>query len=253
MALEGKRFRRRKKEDIQIEGYFVDHATDVTPGVDRADETHHLYGKDSPETDVQHNMGTLSLTVLDKFTNNAILDLITNQNPDAGGAKQYRAQDLISAHIWANVKDEKNTKYIKSWFLGGWSPGLPLPSGDVNAKAQRVLTGNANLPREFESAWIKMKKVASGGSPTLGGDVPVLVPGESGIYAVAVKAIKDSGGVFEQEDVDVTAAMISGAGAISFAEIGAQASISAPTHAAVYYLQTGTGVYPAVKSDKLRA
>src|SRR5687768_10726294 len=81
MSTSGRRFRRRKKEDLFVEGYFIDHANDLMPGLDRNEEIHHLYGKDSPETDIQHNVGTLTIGVLDKFVNNAILDLITGQDP----------------------------------------------------------------------------------------------------------------------------------------------------------------------------
>jgi len=149
MALEGRRFRRRKKEDVFVEGYFIDHANISTPDINKTDETFHLYGKDSPETDVQHNFGTLTLGVLDKYTNNAILDLITAQDPADTAPHRYQVDDLTSVHVWANVKDTKNTKYVKSWFMGGWSPGLPMPSGNPEAKAEVQIAGNGHLPYEF--------------------------------------------------------------------------------------------------------
>lgn len=253
MATEGRRFRRRKKEDVFVEGYFIDTAIDASPNIDRQDETFHLFGKDSPDLDVQHNFGTLSLAILDKYTNNALLDIATGHNPDDGLPHQYKVDGMTSVTVFANVKDERNTKYVKSWFMQGWSPGLPVPSGDPNSKAQFTLTGNGKLPRLFEGLWIKTKKVASGVAVTLGGDIPVEVPDETGIYAVAVKAL-DQTSTFEQEDVTPTTAMVTSAGNVSFAEIEAQVQdLNDVTHAFVYYLQSGTGVHPNVVMGKLRA
>lgn len=247
----GRRYRRRKKEEVFIEGYFVDGAIDLAPGLDRQDETFHRYGNDQPELDVQHNFGTLSMTVMDQFTNNEVLAVITGQAPAT--TAQYRVEDLVTAHAWANVKDQKNTKYIKSTFYPGWAAGLPLPSGDPNAKAQFVISGNCGLPRHFEGLWIKAKKLASGASPSLG-ENPVGVPGESGIYAVAVKALNIVGGQVDQEEVIPSAAMVLSNGDVSFVEIEAQVSeLADVTHAYIYYLQSGTGVYPNVKPDKLYA
>lgn len=252
MALEGRRFRRRKKEDIFVEGYFIDHANVATPGINSQDETFHLYGKDSPETDRLQNYGTLTIGVLDKYTNNAILDLITGNNPSDPNIRQYKVDDLTSVHVWANVKDAKNTEYVKAWIIEGWSPGLPVPSGNPEAKAAVDITGNGHLPREFQDCFILLKKVASGVGSM--GVTPVKVPGES-VYAVSVKVINDqtgSGGVFDQEQLEVTAAMITVTGTISWSEIMSLTTLTTVTDLAIYYLSTGAGVYPTVKPDKLR-
>ncbi len=124
--LSGRRFRRRKKECIFADGYYIDHANDVIPATDRTDETFHIYGNDSPETDVQTNYGTLTLGVLDKYTNNSLQDLLHGLDPDSNAVKQYRVQDLTSVDIWANVKNSDNSSYIKSWLLSGWTPAEPL-------------------------------------------------------------------------------------------------------------------------------
>jgi len=73
---------------------------------------------------------------------------------------------------------------------------------------------------------------------------------------VSVKALNVVGSapneVIDQEEVGVTAAMVTNAGNVVFSEILALLqSLTVVTHAAVYYLSTGTGVYPAVKPDKL--
>lgn len=249
MALAGRRFRRRKKEDIFVEGYFIDHMNVASPDINQQDEIFHLFGKDSPETDRLQNYGTLSVTVLDKYTNNAILDLITGNDPGSAAIRQYNTNDLTVVNIWANVKNAQNTSYIKSWILESWTPGMPMPSGNPEAKAAVQITGNGNLPRQFQGAAILMKKVASGAANI--GATPVLVPNETN-YAVAVKAI-NAGSTFEQEDLRVSAAMISSAGAISWVEVlAALVDLTAVTHLAVYYLYTGTGVYPDVRPDKLR-
>jgi hypothetical protein len=252
MATEGRRFRRRKKEDLFAAGYNLDTAIDASPNVDRQDETFHVFGKDSPELDVQHNFGSLSIAILDKYTNNALLDLASGLDPDSAAIKQYKVDLLTSINMFANVKDQLNSRYVKSWFMQGWTPGLPVPSGDPNAKAQFTVTGNGKLPRLFEGAWIKTKKVASGGAATLGGDIPVEVPSETGIYAVAVQAL-NAGPPFEQEDVVPSAAMVTAGGSVVFSEIDAQVQdLTTVTHAMVYYLQTGSGVYPNIVFGRLR-
>ena len=252
MALAGRRFRRRKKEDIFVEGYFIDHMNVATPDINQQDEIFHLFGKDSPETDRLQNYGTLTVTVLDKYTNNAILDLITGNDPGSTAARQYNTNDLTVVNVWANVKDAKNTRYVKSWIITSWTPGMPMPSGNPEAKAAVQITGNGDLPRQFQSAAILMKKVASGAANI--GTTPVKVPNETN-YAVAVKAINDltPAGEFEQEDLRVSAAMISSSGVISWVDVlAAMSDLTAITHLAVYYLYTGTGVYPDVLPDKLR-
>lgn len=251
MALSGRRFRRRKKEDIFVEGYKIDQANDVSPGTDRNDEQFHIFGQDNVDTDVQHNVGTLSIGLLDKYTSNQVVDLVTGQDPQSTAVKQYRVEDLVGVHVWANVKDERNTKYVKSWIIEGWTPGFPTPSGDPNSKAAMVLSGNGSLPRMFEGAWIKSKKVASGGSATIT-DTPIQVPNTS-VYAVAVTAIRDLGGAFlEQQAMEVSAAMVTSTGDVAFSEIHSQLTLASVTHAWVLYLQSGAGVHPNVGMKGLR-
>ena len=235
----------------------------ATPGVNRTDETFNVFGKDSPETDVLHTYGTLTLGMLDKYTSNAILDLITGQDPGNTTPHRYQVDDLTAVHAWGNIKDTKNTRYLKSWFIGGWAPGLPMPSGNPEAKADVQIAGNGHLPEEYQGCFVMMKKVASGASVSMGvTPIPVPTGALSGNppekYAISVKAINDTvsaaGGLFDQEEVTVTAAMVTSAGNVIFAEIMSQTTLAAVTHAAVYYLSSGTGVYPATaaKPDKLR-
>lgn len=250
MALSGRRFRRRKKEDIFVDGYFIDHANDVVPGLDRADETFHLFGKDSPETDVQSNYGTLQLAVLDKYTNNALLDLVTSHDPTSTAAREYNVNDLTGVTVFANVKNTDNSAYVKSWMIAQWVPGMPMPSGGPNDKASYSVTGNGNLPRQFHGAWINAKKIASGSNL---GVTPVQVPATgltgtaTGIYAVEVRALYTTGGVFQQTVVVPSTTLVTSAGVISWSELTTLAGTEltgTPTHAWIAYLQSGTGVYP---------
>lgn len=252
MALSGQRFRRRKKEDVFVEGYFIDAVTDVTPGADRTDEQFHVYGNDSPELDIVNNFGTMAMTMLDKFTNNVLLDIVNGYNPDAVGTRQYNVNTIVGGTVFANVKDRLNTKYVKAYIIEDWIPGLPVPTGDANSKASWQITGNGKLPRTFEGCWIKTKKVSSGGAISIT-DVPLLVPQES-VYAVHIRAIKD-GATFEQQSVTPSADMLRSNGAVDFGAINAAITdFTLPTtHALIYYLQSGLGVYPNVAFGKLRA
>lgn len=252
MALSGQRFRRRKKEDVFAEGYFIDAVTDVTPGADRTDEQFHVYGNDSPELDVVNNFGTLAMTMLDKFSNNVLLDVVNGYKPTDTVVRQYNVNTIAGGTVFSNVKDRLNTKYVKAYIIEDWIPGLPVPTGDANAKASWQITGNGKLPRTFEGAWIKTKKVTSGGAVSLG-DTPLPVPQES-VYAVGVKAIKDVGGVFNQQSVTPSVLMVHSNGAVDFGAIeGAVTDFALPlTHAFIYYLQSGLGVYPNITFSGLR-
>jgi hypothetical protein len=255
IALSGRRYRRRKKEVIHMDGYYLDNVNALVPAMDRTDETFHVFGSDSPDTDVQNNYGTLQLDALDKESNNVILDLLTNQNPDLPITvpRQYRVPDLGSVDVWMNIKDSGNTKYLKSYLYANWTPGMPLPSGAPNDKAIYSLTGNSDLPRQFQNCWIDSIRLASGAANI--GLTPIQVPGETvGMFAVRIKAIQSGAGLFDQEVIIPAPSMVSSAGAVSWTPIlNAVTTLSAVTHAFFLVLQSGTGVYPANLHDKLRA
>lgn len=210
-----------------------------------------------------HNYGMLTLGLLDRYTSNAVLDLMTGQDPGNTAPHRYQVDDLTAVHAWANIKDAKNTRYLKSWFIGGWAPGLPMPSGNPEAKAALSITGPGHLPEEYQGCFVMMKKVASGVSVAMG-VTPLAVPTGSVSgnppekYAISVKALNDTsaalGGVFDQEEVTVTPAMVTSTGLVIFSEIMSQTTLSAVTGAAVYYLSSGSGVYPTASAtpDKLR-
>ena len=80
------------------------------------------------------------------------------------------------------------------------------------------------------------------------GDTPLPVPQETGIYAVQVQGLQISGSTLSQESVAVSNLMVSSSGAVDFGAIeGALTDLDAPlTHALIFYLQSGTGVYPSI-------
>jgi hypothetical protein len=260
MALSGKRLRRRKKEDVFVFGYKIDTASELTFGHDQADETIHMFGFESPDLDKQVNFGTLSMTCYDKFVNNAILDLATRNDPGSlpGVVKQYLVSDLEGVDVWCNVKNADNTAYVKSIYAQDWTPGMPVPSGAANDKAQLVITGNSSLIEQFHAAWISGKKVVSTAIGQIGKTL-IVQPRRTGLYALAVLAYKDdtsTGGTFNYEKIPVTATMVTQGGAVNFAEIeAARTQIGTPiTGVYVTFLQTGTGVYPLAQAspDRLR-
>jgi hypothetical protein len=255
IALSGRRYRRRKKEVIHMDGYYLDNVNALVPAMDRTDETFHVFGQDSPDTDVQNNYGTLQLDALDKETNNVILDLLTGQNPDLPITvpRQYRVPDLSSVDVWMNIKDSGNTKYRAAYLYANWTPGMPLPSGAPNDKAVYSLTGNSDLPRQFQNCWIDAVRLASGAANL--GITPIQVPNETtGIFAIRIKAIQSGAGLFDQEVIIPSTTMVSSAGAVTWSAIlAAVTTLPAVTHAYFLVLQSGTGVYPSNLHDKLRS
>lgn len=244
-------FRRRKKEVIFIDGYVIDNANDFVPGVDRQDETFHVYGDDSPLTDVQHNYGSVQLGVLDKGESpNAVLDLLTGQKPTSTGPRQYSIAALTSVDLWANIKNSTNTQYTKCMLYAGWTPGMPLPTGAPNDKAAYSVQGNSELPRQFHGCWIDTERLASGTVCQLSVP-PMQVPGETGIYALRVRALSVSGAtIVDQEVIPVSTTMVTVTGAVSCAVITSLLQdITTYTHVYVLFLRSGTGVYPTNAPD----
>jgi hypothetical protein len=226
------------------------------PAFDKTDESFQMFGKDSPDTDILHRQGTLAMGLLAKYENNVVLDMITGQDPADADPKEYFADQLTPVTVFANIKDRLNTKYVGAWMIDNWAPAIPTPSGDPNAKAQLQLSGNGDLPRQFQACWIKSAKVTAGPGATLGGDTPMEVPNKDDIFAITIKAINDDGVTFETEDVPVSADIVDSAGNVDFAAIEALVeSLADVTHAWICYLQPSsvTGVYPAIQQQGIRA
>lgn len=254
MAFDGRRFRRRKKEQVFAEGYLLDHADVVTPQFNRQDETYFLFGREDPAVDVRYDVGTMAVTLKDKYTASVLEKLITDHDPDdTTSVMEFNITQTRPVSIFANVQNETNTAYTKCYYIPGWAAGIAPPTGNPNDKADRPFTGNSGLMRTFEKAWIRTVRVASGGSMTMSPVVPVQIP-ETGVYAVSLKAVQDNGiDPFDMEEITVTTAMVDATGAIDDAEIQAQLQVVTEwSHAFVYVLQTGSGVYPNVGMDKLR-
>lgn len=249
---DGRRFRRRKAEQIFVEGYYIDHADVFTPGLNAQDETMFLFGRDDPATDKRYDVGTLQITLKDLYSSNVLEKVLTDHDPDATGVLEMNVKQMRPVSVFANVKNALGTAWTKSIYIPGWSAGLAPPSGNPNDKTDRVFTGNSGLMRLFDGAWIQGKRVASGGSMTLG-VTPVEVE-TSNKFAVAVQALFDNGtDPFDMEEVEVTEAMVTSSGGISDDEITLQlGALTSWTHAYVMFLQTGSGIYPNVAIGKMR-
>ncbi len=251
MAFTGRRFRRRKTEQIFVEGYYIDHADVFTPGLNAQDETMFLFGRNDPATDKRYDVGTLQITLKDLYPANQLEKILTDHDPDGTGVIEMTTEQMREVSLFVNVKNQLGTAWIKSMYIPNWSAGLAPPSGNPNDKTDRVFTGNSGLPRMFDGAWINTVKVASGGAMALG-VTPVELE-NSGIFAVSCQVIDETAG-FDMEEIPVTAAMVDLTGAIDDAEITAQlGSLTQWTDAFFFFLQTGSGVYPNVIPGKLRA
>lgn len=182
---------KRKKEQVFVEGYRINCATDITGGV-AADETvSHVYGQDDVLTDINVNNGTLSLTIYDKKDNNVLLDALQENDPNDAQAKQYNWNNVVDTCVWINRKNTANTQYNRSTWYKGWLPVPGMSAGDPGAKGTRTFAGNSAAPREFSQPIIgELLALSSGagGYTTRLTYSPVQIPEES-VYALRVIAM----------------------------------------------------------------
>ena len=87
--LKADELRKRLKEDVFIEGYFIATASELTPGIDSTQESIDVMGQDNTVTSMTIDNGTLSLTVQDKRGDYILQCLLTNQDPGATGSKKF--------------------------------------------------------------------------------------------------------------------------------------------------------------------
>ena len=253
--------RKRKKEDLFVEGYYIPSASDVTSGIDAAQNSIDVYGEDDPLTETTVNNGTLNVTLYEKTGDITLQSLLTNQDPGATGNHQFYYNEVTSVGAWINVKDKDNTKYVRSMFFNNWVPTPGLPQGGAGEKSQRAYSGQCGIPKEFDQP-IVSERVTLTGSPALQYG-PWAVPGSSpAVYAIKILAIDDTSS-WKTQEVKVSATMVLADKSVSKTAIEAAldaAIFSAATQAFILYLADNavvTGVYPsfapnAANGGKLR-
>jgi hypothetical protein len=249
---------KRKKENVFVEGYAVDCATELTGAVDASSEVAHVYGQDDAIKDVTVNTGTLSLTVYDKKSNNVLLDSLQQIDPDDTGTKVYNWNNIYNTSVWANRFNADNTQYTRGVFYGKWIPVPGMTTGDTNAKGTRTFAGNCDVPKEYNQPILgEKKKLTTGASGTTWTTslsyTPLQVnPGETpALYAIRVVAIQEtrSGTTITeigQDDLVIDAAMVTSGKTVTV-ELGDLSTLSWATHVYVNYIYNKTlGVSPTV-------
>ncbi len=242
--------RKRKKEDLFVEGYFVPSASEVASGIDAAQNSIEIYGEDDPLTETTVNNGTLNVTLYEKTGDVTLQSLLTNQDPSQTGNRQFYYNEVTAVAAWVNVKNSDNTSYIKSMLFNNWVPTPGLPQGGAGEKSQRAYSGQCGIPKEFNQPIVSERLDISSGNATLAYG-PWAVPNSSpAVYALKVLAINDSSG-FKTQEVAVSASMVLANKTVSKSVIEAAldtAIFSTATKAFVLYLVDNavvTGVYPS--------
>lgn len=242
--------RKRKKEDLFVEGYYIASASDVTSSIDAAQASIEIYGEDDPLTSTTVNNGTLNVTLYDKSGDITLQSLLTNQDPGATGSnKQFYYSDVTPVGAWINIKDKDNTKYVSSMFFNNWVPTPGMPQGGAGEKAQRAFSGQCGIPKEFTQPLVSERITLSGSPALMYG--PWAVPGSSpAVYAVKILAIDDTS-TWKTQEVKVSSTMVLANKSVSKTaiEAGLDAAIFATaTKAFILYLTdnaVNTGVYPS--------
>ena len=251
--LKADELRKRLKEDVFVDGYFIATASELTPGIDSTQESIDVMGQDDPVTSMTIDNGTLSMTVQDKRGDYNLQCLLTNQDPGATGSKKFYYNEVTPVTVWANLKDATNTKYVQSFFYNQWLPTPGLPTGAAGDKSTRAFSGQCAIPQEFNQPILSECLTLAAGATGQLTKVPILIPGTTDIYAVKVLAIDDTGG-YRTQEVTVSAGMVSSTGVVTANAViaGLDTSIFGSadlTKVFVIYLvdQTvATGIYPTL-------
>lgn len=247
---------KRKKEIVFVEGYFIDCANELTGAVDATQDVIHIFGDDDPILDIAVNNSTLTLQVYDKASNNDLLDVLQQDDPNDTANKQYNWNNVYQTSVWANRINTANTQYTRSVFYKNWLPVPGMNSGDTNAKGVRSLSGNAEPTKEFNQPIVGNKVRLTSGASGYTGTIaytPLQVPDES-VYALRVVAIQETRSgthisAFNTEELTITASMVTSAKAVVIPQTSLVGTLKncGPNYAYVNYLYDKTlGVYPTL-------
>jgi hypothetical protein len=237
-----------RKYQVFVNGYEIDVAKAVTPGIATRELKEPVYGSDDPLMMTVVDNGTISVEVTEKAENNVLLDNLCNVSP-AKTEKAYNFNNFVAVSLWMNRKSQDNSKYIGAEFYGNASMVPSGKSGAPNEWSGRTFSGQCNATRKFEIENVaiaaeKIEIVSGAGVLT---DVPY-ANRDDGFFAVAVIALKwdiANQKVTESEILTVDAGMVTVAKAVTIADDDLSDLVLADVNAAyVIYLSSGAGVYP---------
>jgi hypothetical protein len=246
-----------RKYQVFVNGYEIDVAKGVTPGLATTEVVEPVYGNDNSLTATFVNNGTMSMDLIEKKTNNVLLDNLCGISP-ASTAKAYTFTNFSQVAIWLNRKALDNSKYVGAEFYGKCALAPSGKAGAPNEWGTRTFSGNCDIPRKFEidGVGLASEKVAiSSGAGTLAGAAKLYQNPDDDLYAVYVVAQQwDNSGlvVTDSEILTVTAAMVSSGGAITIAAGDlVNMTLTNVNAAFVVYLASGAGIYPsgAIKTE----
>lgn len=246
----------RREAQIFAEGYEIEVSPAITPGEAARDIIVPVFGNDNAISAKVVDNGTLSLDVLEKVSNNKLLDVLCDINPDdtSIAVKGYDPSDVQHIAVWQNVKSPTEDKYVGCSLYEQWQPSLGALAGAPNEWGTRTLAGNCNVERRFEKASINAEKIAI----AAGAGVITIVPAEDPItecYGLAVLALNwntVTKKITESERLTVTAAMVAVDMSVTIAASDLDEMDIGDVNAAyVIYLYSGAGVYPTGASAKI--
>jgi len=237
-----------RKYQIFVNGYEIDVATGISPGVASRELNEPVYGEDNPLTQTVSDNGTMSMDVKRKSENNYLLDNLYDVSPDIA-AKGYNFDNVVKVCFWENRQSYNNGKYIGCNFYGRVSMLPTARTGAPNEWNGQTFTGVGDTARSFEidNVAIASEKVAvAGGSGTLT-DTPTVCPDDSmyALYVVAMNYTEGTHVVEESEILTVTAAMVAVDKSVTIATGDlSEMAIGDVNAAFIVYLSSGAGVYP---------
>lgn len=246
----------RREAQIFAEGYEINVSSAIAPGEAARDLSVPVFGSDDAITARVVDNGTLSMDVLQKVSNNKLLDVLCDVNPEDTSIviKGYNPSDVQHIAVWQNVKSPTEDKYVGCSLFEQWQPSLGSLAGAPNEWGTRTVVGNCNVERRFEKASINAEKIAI----VAGSGVITGVPAQDPItemYGLAVLALNWNAvtkKIVASERLTVTAAMVAIDKAVTIAAGDLDEMDLDDVNAAyVIYLYSGAGVYPTGADVKM--
>lgn len=254
---------KRKREQPFIEGHNLDGVDDFTIGTDTTDETIHILGTASALAGTTVENGNISVTILrEDAAGQTLVQVITDNDPVIAdtNAKYLNWDNVKERNLWVNIMNEDKDQYLGAIFIPKWVAAITGPAGAPNDRGRRTFTGRSTIPQEFTGIGFNIQSELLSGTEDMRTHTPSLVPGTSATYAVGIRGIASGpGDTWETEMLvleDMTAAMVSSAGVVDWDAVaaatkfltmdtGGAGSATQMTHAMVYFLHSGDGVYPS--------
>jgi len=141
-----------RKCKVYVEGYEIQVATAMTPGITSEDSTAHVYGSDEPLTASIVTGSTLSITVLERANNNVLLEVLSGLRPEDEVLKEYKWAEFREVSVIINVKHPTEDRYCACGIFNRWRPAPGDRAMAPTDWMSRTFVGGCDTSKWFSEA-----------------------------------------------------------------------------------------------------